>query len=307
MKAQEFNGTPYYAHTSLEAPVITIVASGTYDSDNRYTPENEKVHASVKAIGGIDGADALIKLKASKAITVDYNDNDGGLNKETKQDVFYSAGQDALILIEAPSIEINNNYGKARGQSADVRTIFFANQKSKIEVNGKTMIFGNTVAKEGGNVSLNLAKGSELTGAVYDHSFPSNFDDSTNTFTTYHDAGAVEVKGSPDSYWNVKPFVDDQGRGLIFNSGTKQTWSTVSLISGYNDVSNDNLSTKENPFIVNLDAGTPIGEENRLQRLDVTKLEKGGFVQFNLRLDGQNGSASGVTNGRDHVQIASGD
>lgn len=275
------SGEQYFAKTSLEAPEIRIVASGT--------SKDQKTNASFKAISDFDKAYAQINLKASEQMSVDYRD---ALDKEKKQDIFYSFGKTAGINLEAPLIEINNNYENVKGQSADVRSVFFADNSSNISVSGRTAIVGNTIARDAGSVSLNLAEGSVLTGAVFDNSFP-HYDSTIEDISTFGDKGSVEINGSSSSVWNVKPFYDVEERGLIFNKKTVR--STVNVVNGNN-------ATKDNPFIVNLTEGPKQG-----QKLNITNLTPEGYVQFNLRFDDQKGSNSGVNNGRDSVVIHNGD
>lgn len=281
-------GNLYSARTSLEASEINIKASGT--------SEDGKTNATFKALSNVD-KDASISLKAygENGIKIDYVE---ALNKEKKQDIFYAHGRSATISLDAPYIEINNTFNDVEGSHADVRNVFFADNNASISLVGRTKIFGNTSARNGGNITFNLAEGSEITAGMFDNSFPYH-NVTSGKPATHQDKGNISLIGSSGSIWNVLPYIDSTERGSIFNKETFN--SMVFSVSGGN-------ATKENPFVLNL-AGSKQSQSASLpyQKLHVTNLTGPGVVQFNLRFDDKKGTIGGVQNGRDALVVHNGE
>ncbi len=307
---EQYISPTYHAYTTLSAKNIKIRASGT--SNNAATTYS--ANTTFRAISNYEKADFETQVGAYILLTTRGNDGNqegnividyvDSLDKEKKQDIFYAYGQTAKIDLDSSYIEINNQYEEGKlGTRADLRNIFFADNASNIALKGKTKIFGNTTARNAATVSLTLEQGSEITGAMFDNSYP-YYDSTTETITNFHDNGKVIIKGSQSSVWNVLPYEDSADRGSLFNKDTVR--STVFSIDSDN-------TTKTNPFIVNL-AG-PSTAQNSLksssapyQKLNVTNLgENGnGFTQFNLKFDDNKGTSSGQANGHDAVLIHNG-
>lgn len=281
-------GNLYSARTSLEASEINIKASGT--------SENGKTNATFKALSNVD-KDASIRLKATgeNGIKINYVDT---LNKEKKQDIFYAQGKSATISLDAPYIEINNKFNDVEGSHADVRNVFFADSNASISLVGRTKIFGNTSARNGGNVKLTVSESSEITGGMFDNSFPYH-NATSGKPSTRQDKGNISLIGSSGSIWNVLPYIDSQERGSIFNKETFN--SMVFSVFGGN-------ATKDNPFVVNLTGPEQLQSASLpYQKLYVTNLTGPGVVQFNLRFDDKKGTSSGVQNGRDSLVVHNGE
>lgn len=285
----------FYAKAVLDAKYISIRAAGT--------SEDQQTNASFKAISD-NSAEASITLGKGNTDTLSVNYTNTNVNTEKKHDFFYASGANAKISLNAKNIYINNHFS-GENTTADVRTVFFADDQSKIEAQGKIVMSGNTVAKDGGQVNLTLKedpsqddprkKFSTINGAMYDNSFPSQ-----QGITSSNNAGTITISGTSGSTWNVKPYSESAERGTIFDNAISS--SMVSHLAGAG-------STKENPFTVDLTQGrsTSIARTTPLpnQSLYVTKLD-GDFVKFNLRFDDKNGAASGLPNGRDTVLIHEG-
>lgn len=284
----EQDGTTYHAKTTLKADEIRIKASGT--------SENGETNATFKAVSDLDKEASISLIATGKnGININYIDT---LNKEKQQDIFYAQGKSAQISLDAPYIEINNKFNDVDGNHADVRNIFFADNKASITLTGRTKIFGNTSARDGGKVALNLSEGSEITGGMFDNSFPYH-EAALGKPSTHPDKGNISLVGSSSSVWHVLPYVDSQDRGTIFKKETYN--SMVFSIAGGN-------ATKNNPFVVNL-TGPEKSQSSTLpyQKLHVTNLAGTGVVQFNLRFDDKNGTSSGVQNGRDALVVHNGE
>lgn len=284
----EQDGTTYHAKTTLKADEIRIKASGT--------SENGETNATFKAVSDLDKEASISLIATGKnGININYIDT---LNKEKQEDIFYAQGKSAQISLDAPYIEINNKFNDVDGNHADVRNIFFADNKASITLTGRTKIFGNTSARDGGKVALNLSEGSEITGGMFDNSFPYH-EAALGKPSTHPDKGNISLVGSSSSVWHVLPYVDSQDRGTIFKKETYN--SMVFSIAGGN-------ATKNNPFVVNL-TGPEKSQSSTLpyQKLHVTNLAGTGVVQFNLRFDDKNGTSSGVQNGRDALVVHNGE
>lgn len=300
----------FHANARLLATNINIRASGTSNDGTINAAfkviSDFKTESFDTASEGYEGASIELNTRRNDGkqegnIVIDYVDS---LGKEKKQDIFYAYGQTAKINLDSSYIEINNQYEEGKlGTHADLRNIFFADNASNIALKGKTKIFGNTTARNAATVSLTLERGSEITGAMFDNSYP-YYDSTTEAITNFHDNGKVIIKGSQSSVWNVLPYEDSADRGSLFNKDTVR--STVFSIDSDN-------TTKTNPFIVNL-AGSSTAQNSLksssapYQKLNVTNLgENGnGFTQFNLKFDDNKGTSSGQANGHDAVLIHNG-
>ena len=280
----------YYAKAILEAPSIKITASGT-SSDGLVNAMFRAESDNSKEASILLGTKNENLLKKTDVLSIDYKDV---LDKEKKQDFFYSKGENAKIELVANEIYLNQQYQGETGH-ADVRNLFFADEKSSINIEGKLIAHGNTVARNGGLVNFVLENGSAHTGAVLDLSYQAIANSSLIA-----SKGKVTITGAGGANWNVKSFSDEDERGIIFGSATRYD-STVDTISSFN-------ATKERPFNVNLTA-TPLTRATlnfQPQNLNVANLKSDGFVNFSLGFDDKDGSASTAANGRDTVTIHEG-
>lgn len=281
---QNGDGDVFFAKTAIEAPEINITASGTSSDGND--------NATFKALSHY-GGDATIDLKAGDRLTVNYRD---ALDKEKKQDLFYAQGNKAAITIDASFIDINNDYNQ-KGNSADLRNVFFADDGANISVTGQARIVGNTTAREGGTVVLDVKKGSSITGGMMDNSYP-YYDSTTDGINPFPDKGSITLTGSEGSVWNVLPYIDSADRGSIWSKETIH--STVDTISG-------GTSTEADPFRINLTGSALPGYYNKpfsYQSVNVGHLNRDGFVQFDLRFTDE--KENGI-NKRDTVRIHQGE